>query len=66
MTSVGSITTVRLAAAVLVLVAVCVGAVQAVVLFAILAVLAFSAAVGLGADTDYEGVSTGLVKFCRS
>jgi hypothetical protein len=56
-TSIGSVTTVTLAGAILVLVAVCVGHVQAVVLFAVLAVLALAAAVRLGADTDCAGVS---------
>lgn len=64
-TSIGSVTTVRLAAAILVLVAICVGAVQAVVLFAVLAVLALSAAVRLGADTNYKRVSFGLGEYCR-
>ena len=56
-TSIGSVTTVTLAGAILVLVAVCVGHVQAVVLLAVLAVLALAAAVRLGADTDYRRVS---------
>ena len=51
-TSIGGVTTVGLSAAVLVLVAVCVGNVYAVVLFTILAILAFSTAVRLSADTD--------------
>jgi hypothetical protein len=55
--SIGSVTTITLAGSVLVLVAVCVGDVQAVILFTILAVLALAAAVRLSADTDYKTVS---------
>jgi len=57
MTSIGSVATITLAGAILVLVAVCVGNVQTVVLFAILAVLALAAAVRLSADTDCRGFS---------
>ena len=60
-TGVGCVATVGLAGAVLVLVAVCVGSVQAMALVAVLAVLALAAAVGLSADTDWETIST-LVK----
>lgn len=57
MTSIGSVATVTLAGAILVLIAVCVGNVQTVVLFTILAILALATAVRLSADTDCEGVS---------
>lgn len=60
-TGVGCVATVGLAGAVLVLIAVCVGSVQAMALIAVLAVLALAAAVGLSADTDWETIST-LVK----
>jgi hypothetical protein len=56
-TSIGSVSTITLAGAILVLVAVCVGCVHTVVLFTILAVLALAAAVRLSADTDYGAVS---------
>ena len=65
-TSIGSVATVTLAGTILILVAVCAGQVQAVVLFAILAVLAIAAAVRLSADTDYRRVSDGTVEHRRS
>jgi hypothetical protein len=58
-TSIGSVTAVTLAGAILVLVAVCVGSVCAVVLVTVLAVIALAAAVRLSADTDYRTVSDG-------